>query len=368
MSENPRQPDRNSEVPSARPSSAPNQGNPNHDSGYNPPPPPPNYVPPTKTHVRNLLIGAVITIITSTVVFYLTQVVFKKPDSNDFQRRKEATIDAWDSYVAYENIYTKNTFILDSTDTDIEKLLADAKIESGKFQKDVADLTTRKDVDKDLIRVLNRRLENEKNNFPLFEQYANHIAAIIKSNKPLKTRLDEQAAALSEWLKTYRGLYERAINDIKEIARVLSDRYPHQFDMNSFDVVTQTPGRLLQLDSLLIIMKNTTYDSSGYVIVGIDFARNVKPSSITGKWVTTNSMNVDIDPDGKMIWTVSNGGEADGSWKLENDKLKMQAVIKPQNKKVVWIFKLAYIRANSFTLANANAPYEIYKMTRRPAD
>ncbi len=365
MPENPRQGEEHTDIPTSRPgASVPNPASGNMN--YNAPPPTPP--PSTKIHTRNLVIGAIVTIITSTIIFYLTQYL-KKPEGggDNYTKKKEATIEAWESYMAYENIYAKNILVLDTLTVGPELLLGEVKKESAKFTRDMEDLSKKKYLDNDLVKAFNRRLENEKIFIPLFEQYVQKTITLQKNNRPLQEKINEQAVVLEEWINAYKTRFDRAVNDINEIGHILSGRYPHTFDMKNFFIIQKTPEQLHKMDSILTVLQNTKVDEKGNIIVGISFSLNVDPVSVTGKW-TTPGMVVDLQPKGKLTWTVSNGGIATGTWKIENDRLKVAAVIMPLNKKVNWTFKFADITPASFILANDDPPYEIYRMKKALAN
>lgn len=365
MSDNPRIPGHPSDMPSSRSPVSQGSSTGGGSGSYSPPPviPPPSPGPSNQS--RNIIIGAIVTVVSSTLIYYLTvyQNRSKSEETNSY-RVKDATVEAWNSYLAYENIYTKNTLVLDSALMDPFQLFGEVKKESDKFCRDVGELVQRKYLDKDLVKALERRLANEKNYFPQFEKFILKLGALQRSNIPLQQKIDEQADEMSKWVYTYRGLYERAINDISEIAKVLSDRYRHPFSLDEFELVKRTPGKLREMDSVINVMENTKVDSNGNIIIGIRFSRNVKPASITGTW-TTRGLDVTINENGTINWTAPNGGEMNGNWKLENDKLRVKGVLKPDGGKADWTFKLAYIQPNSFTLANDAPPFELYKMTRK---
>ncbi len=314
---------------------------------------------------KNIIIGAVVTILSSTIIYYLTIYQNRPGKSNaNTYEVKEATIDAWESYTTFENIYTKNLLQIDSVTQDPALLLQEIRRESERFRADVADLRKKKNIDPDLIKALDRRLDNEENYMPRFERYISNILSIQKDSASQLRKIHMQAAAMSQWLTIYRSIYERAVNDIREIAKLLSDRYRYSFDMNRFELMIRTPVQIKEMDSLITIMENSTEDEQGNIVLGIPFSRNVQAASLEGNWENAEN-EVQLMPGGNMEWRVSNGGQAIGTWEISNDRLKIQAVIHPENKKVSWVFRLAYITSGSFVLANEQPPYEIYRMKRK---
>jgi hypothetical protein len=365
MSDNPRVPDHHSDIPSSRSSAGvPNPASPSSGSGYSSPPQPQGNVPPTKTHLRNLLMGAAVTIITSTVVFFITQYL-KKPEGNESSKNKEATVAAWKSYIAYENAYTNNILSFQKTGQleGRQAYLDGVKKESEKFQKDILDLQKRKYIDEDLVKAFSKKIENEKSYIPLIEEFYKKLTEIESSNKSLGERKEIITNEMIHWTVTANGMYERAVNEFKEIAKVLADRYGGSFSMDDFLLVQMVPQLMKTNDSLIRVLQNVVIDSSGNIISNKNFATNINPDNLVGKWKVEGAV-ITLAKNNNMSWLVANGSKAEGKWKVENDKLKMQATTTPGNNKVEWSFNLAEITVNSFTMALDSAPYNLYKLTR----
>ncbi|MBI5856194.1 MAG: hypothetical protein HZB42_00985 [Sphingobacteriales bacterium] len=363
MADNPRFPDHHSDIPSSRHTGgAPNPASPSQSNPYNPQPQ--NTAPPAKTHLRNVLIGAVVTVFTSTVVFLITQYL-KKPEGSEFIRKKEATTAVWKSYIAYENAYTRNILSFQKTGQleGREAYLKGVKKESEKFQKDILDLQKRKYIDEDLIKTFNKRLENEKNSVPLVEEFYKKLTEIEGSNKSIKEKKETITNEMIHWTITSNGMYERSTNEIKEIAKVLEDRYGGSFSMNDFLLIQMAPQLMKTNDSMIRVLQNVVMDSSGNIIENRNFASNVDPENLVGKWTVEGAV-ITLSKNRKMTWVVANGSKAEGTWKIENDQLKIQATTSPENKKVQWLFNLANITLNSFTMVFDGAPYNLYKLTR----
>ena len=365
MPDNPRNQDQYTDIPSARQSAGmPNPAGSSPGGSYTPQPPQNGGTPHSKIHLRNILIGSVVTIITSTIIFYLTQYL-KKPEGGEFQRKKNATTAAWKSYVGYENVYTQNILSYQKTGQmqGREAYLAGVKKESAKFQKDIQDLQKRKYLDEDLLKVFSKRLENENASMPVIEEYYRKITAIENSNKSLKEKKDELTNEMIQYNMTVNGMFERSVNELKEIAKILGERYGGSFSENDFLLIQIAPKMMKSNDSLVLVLMNVIMDSAGNIIENKNFARNVNPDNLVGKW-STEGAEITLAKDGKMIWLVGNGSKAEGTWKVEKDKLKMQATTTPENNKGTWLFNLAYITTNSFTMVLDYSPYNLYRLTR----
>jgi hypothetical protein len=366
MSDNPRVPGHPSDVPSSRatgrntdsPASPLNSGSAN-------PIPSPSSSSTNKLLPRNIIIGALVTVITSTTVFYLTQYVTKKPEGNDFLITKEATTTAWKSYVGYENIYTENFFSLIKTSGDmgLDSQFKSIKKESEKFQKDVADLSSGKKIDKDLIKVLNRRLDNETRSMPVVEQYYKKIDSIFKSKGSPGEKKDALVNEMSRYSEFTKGFYERAINEIRIIAEILSKRYGEPFSMNDFAIVRMKPQITMTTDSVINMLRNVVIDSSGKIIRINNYTSLIKPDNVTGKW-SSEGATITLSKNGKMNRLASDGSNVEGTWKIEKDKLIVLSTAHPDNRKIKTSFNIAELTANSFKIMLDEPPYNIYLMTR----
>ncbi|HNC38118.1 MAG TPA: hypothetical protein PK492_02075 [Chitinophagaceae bacterium] len=362
MSDNPRIPENNYNSSAGRSSSGPSHPSDNLQSGqYNPQP---SNNPPPKIHVKNLAVGAIVTIITSTIVFLITQNL-RKPEGNNFQKKKEATVETWKSFVGYENTYFRNMMSYqNSAATDgLDGFLNSIKTESQKFVTDVEDLKRRKNIDEDLIKVFNKRIENEKNSIPPVEKYYQTLTAIANSKKPLKEIKEASTNEMIRFATLTNGMYERNMNDLKEIAKVLADRYGGTFSMDEFLMVQQAPGLMQKNDSLIQFLQNIVLDSSGNIIENKNFVTQINPDLIIGKWATEGAV-VTLSKDNKVSWIETEGATANGSWKIEKDKLVITATSQPSGEIINWRFNLSNVSANAFTLVQDGAPYEIYQMVR----
>lgn len=368
MSEYPRVPGHPSDMPSSRSSEGASQ----KTSGapvniYTTPPSPP---PSGSNHVRNLIIGAVITAVGSISVYYAT--VYQNKDKNETDNTKKATTAAWNSFVAYENTYTKNALSLEKTfiqKPDYAEYLAGFKKESAKFTSDLADVIKRKDLDKDLVKAIERRLDNEKTSMAKMEKFISSLQSIQADTvmKP-KLKMEKYIAEQIEWNTYYKGMFERAVNDIQEIATTLSDRYNAKFNMNDLLVVQMMPQRTKTNDSLLTILENTEVDENGMFVRKIDpegftFVADIKPSDIIGSW-NTDGNAISFQKNGNMIWVLAGGGKATGPWKIEKGKIRVDATIEKNGNKVTWYMNVSQLSQDRITLTNALPPYEVYHLVR----
>ncbi len=364
MSDNPRVPGHPSDVPSSR---AAGRTTDSSDSSMKAGPGSPMASPPVsspnKIHTRNIIIGAVVTIITSTTVFYLTQNL-KKPEENRFSTTKEATTAAWRSYVTYENIYTKNTLSLsrNTVGVSLDSVLKSFKKESDKFQKDLIDLASGKKMDKDLIKAMNRRLDNEKSSIPVLEQYYKNIDRINNSKGSLKEKKDALVNEMARYSEFTKSFFERAVNDIQLIAETLSKRYGEQYSMNDFLIVQMEPQIVKTNDSVINVILNMEIDSNGNLVQKINTVI-VKEKDIIGNW-NADGQVFTFEKNRKMAWVLGNGDKTTGTWKIEDNILRLDGTLPRIKQKGSWRFYVSNITENSLTLISAKDNTVIYFLVR----
>lgn len=373
MSEFPRVPGHPSDMPSNRSSEgAAQKGSNTPINIYTTPPPPPTAAPAASgsNHLRNLIIGAVITAVGSISVYYAT--VYQNKEKNETDNTKKATTTAWGSFVAYENAYTKNALSLEKTllqNGNFSEYLDGFKKESAKFTSDLSDVTKRKDVDKDLVKAIERRLENEKTGMKKLEEYLANIKALQTDTiTSLKIKMERLLHLDIERNNYYKGAFERAVNDIQEIAATLSDRYNAKFSTSDLLVVQIMPQKMKSNDSTLAILENSEVDENGVIVrksdpEGYAFVSDIKPADIIGSW-NTDGNAISFQKNGNMIWVLAGGGKATGPWKIEKGKIRVDATIEKNGTKVTWYMSVSQLSHDRITLTNALPPYEFYHLVR----
>lgn len=334
-------------------------------------PPPVSYQPSPSSapnhQTRNVILGAVATIITSTVIYYLT-VYMNRPNAGDGKNYpviKEATVEAWKSYKAYENTYVNNVISFQKTfkeNNSIEGLSDGVNGESKKFTKDLTTLSKTENIDPDLVIAFNRRIENEKNALLKINEYYANVKRIIGSGANIKKIKEDYVAEELRWSLYSRGTFERSINDINEIAKILSERYVQPFSLNDFLIVQIYPQLQKTYDSVINVLKNTNIDSNGNVIQ-TNFATHLSKKDLEGNWNVEGDV-VSLKKDGSLTWTLVNGKKATGTWKIVDNKLKIEATFLETIEKVNYTYRVSNLTATSYTVSQSEPPFLQYDATR----
>jgi hypothetical protein len=381
------------------------------------PPPPPSSSGPApastighaKNMVRNVAVSVTSTVLGATLIYFLG---FQHrsggdgPKTADMLVTKEATSKAWKSYVAVENIYYKNS---QSVFKDLQqtKQLDDFEEniirESDKFQTDLPQVLKDENIDGAFISLINRRLENEKSTEVKMKKYLSNLQGIVKGNYSQTEKQEKLAAEDAAWASYSKGTVERAVTDLEDLAKILSDRYQIPFAMTDLlvyneikkaentkpednnKVVTKEDNNGTPTDVPAEVNKVEEPKNGG--VNTVDRTNEVKipndnvykaedrqkndggtKERILGEWYT-NDAEIGIFRNGSMYWNLQNGETTSGSWKFSNNQLIMYPKANysiPQG--TIWTFNVSNITKGTMTLTLAVRPFNVYYLVRNEID
>ncbi len=106
--------------------------------------------------VKNILIGVATTVVSTVIIYFLG---FHSPESDEFKKTKQATIDAWESLMTYERSF-KNAGTRMVCSGDINAMANDIVNEYGKIIDNIANIKdeNKKKADNRIISLIDRRL------------------------------------------------------------------------------------------------------------------------------------------------------------------------------------------------------------------
>lgn len=328
-----------------------------------------------KNILKNMLITVTTTVVGATAV-YLLGFNNKKSGPSRLEQ-EEITIDAWKTYVTLENIYTKNSVSImrDLVSFGSFKTVYDESIkESDKFVTSVQRLSETEGIDKELKSMFERRIENENKSKPVVSKYFSDMDQLI--DKGVDNGWTEQQTQDSINVRTARftqetnGVMNRSITDIEGMAKILSERYDHDFDINDFlsiqihrqgkdpfsiledEKKAAEPGKISQVSSAA----GGTLKDSGMLPDKVYLA---------GEW-DANGAIITFHENGDMSWFVpADKSEVKGSWVLTGTKLSMDVTNQKTKKKAKWEFNLANVQKDVFNMVLVKEPFNMYRLARK---
>ena len=359
MSDNPRMPGHPSDTPSSRSNEGSSggvvPGPPGYNSQHNSSSPSSGSSGNNQT--RNIIIGAIATIIASTSVYYLTQYVNnRKSDSvPNYLVMKEATTNAWKRYVTMDNIYYKATVMLYKDETmltDPYKKVAEINKEADIFKKDAGKIAKEKNVDPALITMLSRRIERQTEYIELINAFIANTKTIMATTTGDDAQKKKIIEAFSPVLASLNRLYKKAATEIEELSKTLTSTYAVPFDLNEVLIYADYKKGIKNPD-IAIEAPNP-----------VDFSTQINSKDLIGNWADKDN-KISLQKDGSMNSTTPDGEKATGTWKIENDRLRIESISKLSKTKYTLIFGLKNITPNSFTMQLTTTPFDIYNAVRQ---
>ena len=325
----------------------------------------------SKNILKNMLITVATTVLGATAVYFLG---FSNKKSGFTKLEQEAiTVDAWKTYVTVENLYTKNSISL-LRDVgqygSFSGAYDETEKESKKFTNSLNRLLQVEGLDKDFISLLERRVDNEYKALPVGKKLYHDIDSMIQygvdHNWNQKTINDSAMKRMTDHGKRTEGMLQRALADIEDLSKTLSERYDTPFNMNDFILIQIYKNGKDPL-SYLETVKPAGGDPDP--INGGTKAGNGNESALfskqyfTGQWSSSGAV-ITLSADNKMRWVANATDSTFGTWRLEGEQLVMNAINPKTKKEVEWTFNVANLVQKSFSMMLVKPPYNSYLLTR----
>jgi hypothetical protein len=249
----------------------------------------------TSGHLRTILIGVTTTVLGTAAVYYLG---FRPrsggSSAEDILFAKEATTKAWKSYVTFDNIYFKNQLsILDEfqRSKQLGKYRNDMLDEMHKYQDDLDELLKNKNIDVSFVSMINRRIRTEKEVEPEFKRYIDNIQSILDSNHGQQEKSEELKNEDAKWLNYSKGIVDRALTEVEELSKTLSEKYGQPFDLNEFKSYQFVKQMRNKTNTNTNVNTNNTDDNNQ----NINQNNNNNNNRNNGRWTNADENNFIAD-------------------------------------------------------------------------
>jgi len=354
MPDNPRIPGHPSDMPSSRtPGDA--STNPHQSTPYTPPPVHTQHNSPKNTNTRTIIFGSLATVLTSTLIYYLT-VFQNKPKTGaaDFYKIKEATTGAWKQYVTVDNIYYKNILTI-SADTSFSFKPAAFKREimkeSGIFKNDVEAIIKNEIIDASLKAMVNRRIARQNEFEGILIEFCDKLETLLKSNYDSLEKVKRISPIVQKFYIDTKRMYDKGILEIEDNCKTLSQTYGQAFDPNDLLMYVDYKKTNSPPDSTKLSTSATTSLSSR------------EKNMLIGTWKDGSNI-ITLEKNGAMQYSLATGEKATGTWTIDGNKLQLDATSSITHLKGTLLFQLNNIKENSFTMSLTTSPFDTYHPKR----
>ena len=212
--------------------------------------------------LRNIIVGITTTVLGAIIVYFLgfkDRNVNKLPQQENMLATREATIQAWKSYVAAENLLLQNfnTFSTNFTLARFDEYKKLTLAEVDRFNKDINKLLENKNLDPSIVSLLERRLRLKEN---WVEKYSNHLKNYQRIANEVLPDFEKSKALRDESFRfqnDVKDLDQKFANEIGGLCKVLTEKNNYNFSWNEL-LLFQPPHVNLTTGSSSTNTINTT--------------------------------------------------------------------------------------------------------------
>lgn len=348
------------------------------------------------TILRNIIVGAITTVLGSTTVYFITHGKDKtEPSATEkLLVGKEVTTKAWKSYVAMDNIYYKNVMGLSKEMVETKNIINyknEVLKEAESFKKDVENILKDPNLDNSFSSLLNRRLDREKESVEKLGAYIDRLEQIRNMSISDQEKMQRLQAEDNGYRQYSMSVLARATTEVEDLAKNLTDKYAQPFNVEEFLAVvdykklmnpeknkpTVAPGdsNSASKGTPVTQVSNPEEPAKGKIspdniITPVEKKpkeiNNPKPAysarNFTGEWNAAGAL-ITLSPDGEMGWEMPNGDYVYGTWRFANNQILMNATYR-NGQRANWVFNLSKVTTSSFTMQLAVQPYNLYYLVK----
>ena len=175
--------------------------------------------PSTGNHLKNVIIGVITTVISATVIYFLG---FHSPESDEFKKSKQATIDGWNSLQLYENQFKEKATSMVCSGNDFSTTAMINEYE--KIIKNINNIQKEQNVDNRLLSLVDRRVSTlEDKKAATADYYRQYDSISADDNDPRNIKL------YNGFLKKIKELDEQDTSFINSVNAELKKKYKVDF-------------------------------------------------------------------------------------------------------------------------------------------
>ncbi|MBS1919035.1 MAG: hypothetical protein JST17_02170 [Bacteroidetes bacterium] len=321
------------------------------------------------TMMRNIITGVITTVVGAGALYLLK--FNKSGDSQEasFLIVKEATTNAWKSYVSAENVFFNNmqTYQANYSTNGFDHYREATLGEFEHFKSDLKRIQSTKNLDPSFQSMLEQRLKINDESADKYRQYLDNYNDILKNTSDVTERnkkLDAETQRFIDARKERDQLFE---NSIDELCKTLTDKYSGSFAKTSLVMYGQT-NQTTQTTQTTNTNTNTGNNSGTDASITNNANNNsIAAASIdwrmlVGKWINGTDYLYQYQ-DGKMYYYFGNTDSTYGSWQLYNNQLYhyYNQYYGAGNR---WVYNISNITGNSLSITLVDSPYTRYNFVR----
>ncbi|MEI9944442.1 MAG: hypothetical protein WDN26_09525 [Chitinophagaceae bacterium] len=322
------------------------------------PPPPPSHGGSNTVMIRNIATGVITTVLGAAIIYFLG---FHKSGGGSSAESmlvtKENTINAWKSYVNYENNFWGNWKIYASnyTEAGFENYKNNTLSELERFNNDIKKLLETGTLDPSFASFLERRLDSKQQWEKKYRKHLDKYERLTGSATDPQEKTTKQNEEVSRFQKDVKELDEKFANEIGELCTALTSKYSYNFswaDLKMYQSTTATTN----------VNTNTGTNAGNSGSTTTDGWKK-----LVGKWQTSDGANkvgtLYQYEDGRMYYYFASGDSTHGRWEFGNNQLTLHYE-RYWGAGQAFTYNLSNVADNSFTMTFTSSPFNVFSATK----
>ena len=312
-----------------------------------------------KVMVRNIITGVITTVVGATTIYFLGFHNSGGSGEAGFLVTKEATTNAWKSYVSAENVFFKNwgIYVANYSTTGFNHYKEATLVELMHFKSDLKKIMDTKNLDPSFISLLERRLKAKEEWENKYRKHLDNYEMLDKTITDPTEKANKLNEEIQRFLNETKELDQLFANEIDELCKTLTAKYAYTFTWADLLLYQHQPNQNNNKTNTGNTNtgnnNNSGTDAGGTAIDG---------KVLVGKWNSGANTLYQYE-DGKMYYYFSNGDSTYGSWQLYNNQL-YQYYNQYYGAGYRYVYNLSSITPNAFSIALIDSPYTRYDFVR----
>ena len=332
------------------------------------PPPLPKQGTPLSTHsatmARNIITGVITTVVGAGVLYLLK---FNKSSDNseaNYLVVKEATTNAWKSYISAENVFYNNmqtyqaNYSINGFDHYKEATLG----EFEHFKSDLKRIQSTKNLDPSFQSMLEQRVKINDESEDKYRQYLDHYDSVSKNVSDPTERNNKLNAETQRFIDERKERDQLFENSIDELCKTLTDKYSGSFAKTSLVMYQPTNQTNQNTQATNTNNTNTNSGTDASKTNNNNNTATIDLRMLVGKWIEGSNYLYQYQ-DGKMYYYFSNGDSTYGSWQLYNNQL-YHYYNQYYGAGHRWVYNISNLTDNAVSITLVDSPYTRFNFVR----
>lgn len=313
--------------------------------------------------LRNILVGLITTVLGAIILYFLgfrdRNAGSKATQEENLLAKREATIQAWKSYVTAENLLLQNfnTFSANFSLARFDEYKKLALAEVDRFNADLKKILGYKNLDPSMVSLLERRLRDKESWLVKYKAYLGNyqrIATAMLSDDEKNKSLENESYRFQNDVK---DLDQKFANEIAGLCKVLTEKNNYNFAWTDLLLFQPPPA------NTAAVTNTTTASAAGGVA---SYSKGMFCGHFTSFDAANNQLvgYINIYDNGRFYYYFAAGDSTYGFWQLGNNQMKL-VYDQYWGAGQSYVYDITAATDRSFALRLSAPPYNSFSFSRQ---